>query len=246
MAGFVLIHGSWHGGWCFDPVAQLLRDRGHTVVAPTLPGMGGTADEMAAVTLDGWGDFAAQHCRDLKHKLNGAPVVLAGHSRGGLVISTAAEADPQAMDALVYICAMMLPSGMSRAQFKELEGPNPAFDGIISKVHGGIATVIDTTNAAEVFAQISPPELVAAVLPRLLAEPHAPRSQKLHLTPERWGRLPRTYVECTLDRTIPIESQRQMQRYSPGAKVATLEADHSPYLSKPVELADALEAAIPA
>lgn len=246
MAGFVLIHGSWHGGWCFDPVAQLLRDRGHTVVAPTLPGMGGTADEMAAVTLDGWGDFAAQHCRDLKHQLNGAPVVLAGHSRGGLVISTAAEADPQAMDALVYICAMMLPSGMSRAQFKELEGPNPAFDGIISKVHGGIATVIDTTNAAEVFAQISPPELVAAVLPRLLAEPHAPRSQKLHLTPERWGRLPRTYVECTLDRTIPIDSQRQMQRYSPGAKVATLEADHSPYLSKPVELADALEAAIPA
>ena len=246
MAGFVLIHGSWHGGWCFDPVARLLRDRGHTVVAPTLPGMGGTADEIAAVTLDGWGEFAAQHCRDLKHHLHGAPVVLAGHSRGGLVVSTAAEVDPAAMDALVYICAMMLPSGMSRAEFKELEGPNPAFDGIISKVHGGIATVIDAAHAAPVFAQISPPDLVAEVLPRLLAEPHAPRSQKLHLTPERWGSRPRTYVECTLDRTIPIDSQRQMQRYSPGANVVTLEADHSPYLSKPVELADALEAAIPA
>lgn len=246
MAGFVLIHGSWHGGWCFDPVARLLRDRGHTVVAPTLPGMGGTADEMAAVTLDGWAEFAAQHCRDLKEQLGGAPVVLAGHSRGGLVVSTAAESDPEAMDALVYICAMMLPSGMSRAEFKELEGPNPAFDGIISKVHGGIATVIDTAHAAPVFAQASPPELVAAVLPRLLAEPHAPRSQKLHLTPERWGSLARTYVECTLDRTIPIDSQRQMQRYSPGAQIVTLEADHSPYLSKPVELANALEAAIPA
>lgn len=245
MAGFVLIHGSWHGGWCFDPVAQLLRERGHTVLAPTLPGMGGTAEEMAAVTLDGWGEFAAQHCRDLKAQLGGAPVVLAGHSRGGLVISTAAQAHPAVMDALVYICAMMLPSGMSRAEFKQIEGPNPAFDGIISPVHGGVATVIDVTNAGAVFAQISPPDLVAAVLPRLQAEPHAPRLQKLHLTPERYGTLARTYIECTLDRTIPIDSQRKMQRYSPGAKVVTLEADHSPYLSTPAELADVLEGAIP-
>lgn len=245
MAGFVLIHGSWHGGWCFDPVAEILRARGHTVVAPTLPGMGGTAEEMAAVTLDGWGEFAAQHCRELKGQGIG-PVVLAGHSRGGLVVSTAAERDPHAMDALVYICAMMLPSGLSRAEFKELEGPNPAFDGIIGKVHGGIATIIDTKNAAEVFAQVSPPELVADVLPRLLAEPHAPRSQKVVVTPERWGSLPRTYVECTLDRTIPLDSQQRMIAMSPSAKVVTLEADHSPYLSKPQELADALEAAIPA
>ncbi|MCY1669847.1 alpha/beta hydrolase [Novosphingobium sp. SL115] len=246
MAGFVLIHGSWHGGWCFDLVAKILRARGHIVVAPTLPGMGGTAEEMAAVTLADWGEFAAQHCRDLKAQLGGAPVVLGGHSRGGLVISTTAERDPQAMDALVYICAMMLPSGMSRAEFKELEGPNPAFDAIISKVHGGVATVIDIAHAPAIFAQVSPPALVEAAMARLLAEPHAPRSEKLHLTPERWGSLPRTYVECTRDRTIPIDSQRKMQQYSPGAHVVTLEADHSPYLSKPQELADALETAIPA
>lgn len=246
MAGFVLIHGSWHGGWCFDPVADLLRARGHTVVAPTLPGMGGSADELAAVTLGEWGEFAAQHCRDLKAQFGGAPVVLAGHSRGGLVVSTAAERDPAAMDALVYICAMMLPSGASRAQFKEMEEPNPDFDAIISKVHDGAATVVDPARAAPVFAQLSPPDLVAGVLPRLVAEPHGPRSEPLQLTADRWGSLPRTYVECTEDRTIPITSQRRMQAMSPGARVVTLDADHSPYLSRPVELADALEGAIPA
>lgn len=245
MAGFVLIHGSWHGGWCFDPVAELLRARGHTVVAPTLPGMGGSAEELAAVTLGEWGEFAAQHCCDLKARLGGAPVVLAGHSRGGLVVSTAAERDPSAMDALVYICAMMLPSGASRAQFKEMEEPNPAFDAIISKVHDGAATVVDSARAGPVFAQLSPPELVAGVLPRLVAEPHGPRSEPLALTAERWGSLPRTYVECTEDCTIPITSQRRMQAMSPGARVVTLDADHSPYLSRPVELADALEGAIP-
>ncbi|WP_298194516.1 alpha/beta hydrolase [Novosphingobium sp.] len=246
MAGFVLIHGSWHGGWCFDPVAALLRARGHTVVAPTLPGMGGSAEELAAVTLGEWGEFAAQHCRNLKAELGGGPVVLAGHSRGGLVVSTAAERDPAAMDALVYICAMMLPSGASRAQFKAMEEPNPDFDAIISKVHDGAATVVDPARAAPVFAQLSPPELVAGVLPRLVAEPHGPRSEPLALTAERWGSIPRTYVECTADRTIPITSQRRMQAMSPGARVVTLDADHSPYLSRPVELADALEGAIPA
>ncbi|GEN99257.1 peptidase M13 [Novosphingobium sediminis] len=246
MAGFVLIHGSWHGGWCFDPVAALLRARGHTVVTPTLPGMGGSAEELAAVTLGEWGEFAAQHCRDLKAELGGAPVVLGGHSRGGLVVSTAAERDPAAMDALVYICAMMLPSGVSRAEFKTLEEPNPDFDAIISKVHDGAATVVDPARARPVFAQLSPPELVAGVLPRLVAEPHGPRSEPLQLTAERWGSRPRTYVECTADRTIPIASQRRMQAMSPGARVVTLDADHSPYLSRPVELADALEGAIPA
>lgn len=245
MAGFVLIHGSWHGGWCFDPVAEILRARGHAVLAPTLPGMGGTAEELAAVTLDGWADFALEHCRRLRAE-TGGPVVLAGHSRGGLVVSTAAERDPRAMDALVYICAMMLPTGLSRAEFKKLEGPNPAFDAIISPVHGGVGTVVDPAAAGAVFAQVSPPDLVAAVLPRLIAEPHGPRSEKLALTPERWGSLPRTYVECTQDRTIPIDSQRKMQQFSPGARVVTLDADHSPYLSRPVELADALEAGIPA
>lgn len=245
MAGFVLIHGSWHGGWCFDPVADILRARGHAVLAPTLPGMGGTAEELAAVTLEGWADFALEHCRRLRAE-TGGPVVLAGHSRGGLVVSTAAERDPQAMDALVYICAMMLPTGLSRAEFKKLEGPNPAFDAIISPVHGGVGTVVDPAAAGAVFAQVSPPDLVAAALPRLIAEPHGPRSEKLTLTPERWGRLPRTYVECTQDRTIPIDSQRKMQQFSPGAWVVTLDADHSPYLSRPVELADALESSLPA
>ncbi len=245
MAGFVLIHGSWHGGWCFDTVAAILAARGHTVVAPTLPGMGGTAEEMAAVTLEDWGDFAAQHCADLKARLGGAPVVLGGHSRGGLVVSTAAERHPEAMDSLAYICAMMLPAGLSRAEFKEIVGPNAPFEAIIKPLHGSIATVIDPLDGAgDVFAQLSPPDAVAAVLPRLMAEPSEPRRQKIVVTPERWGSKPRTYIECTQDRTIPIDSQRRMIAMSPGAQVITLEADHSPYLSMPEALADALEAAI--
>ncbi len=236
MATFVLIHGSWHGGWCFDEVAAILRAMGHEVSAPDLPGMGGDAATLAAVTLQGWADFAADLCRSAAQ----SPVILAGHSRGGLVVSQTAETAPDAIDALVYICAMMLPSGMSRAEFKSMEAANPAFDALITPVDGGHGTRISGANPGAVFAQLSPPEKVAAAMARLVDEPHGPRSTPLRLSAERWGSLPRTYVECTNDLTIPIESQRLMQSMSPGANVVTLDADHSPYLSRPTELAEAL------
>lgn len=239
MATFVLIHGSWHGGWCFDPVRAILEAEGHEVIAPDLPGMGGDGAALGAVTLAGWAEFAASLCRTAQQQ----PVILAGHSRGGLVVSQAAELAPDAMDALVYLCAMMLPDGMSRAEFKQLEGPNPDFDAIISPVFEGAGTIVDGTRAAPVFAQLSPPALVAAAMARLLAEPHGPRSTPLQLSPERFGSRPRTYIECTADRTIPIASQRQMQALVPGAQVVTLDADHSPYLSRPQEVAAALIAA---
>lgn len=236
MASFVLIHGSWHGGWCFDAVRALLEADGHEVLAPDLPGMGGDGAALAAVTLAGWAEFAAGLCRCAQQQ----PVILVGHSRGGLVVSQTAELAPDAMDALVYLCAMMLPDGMSRAQFKQLEGPNPPFDALISPVFGGADSMVDGSRAAPVFAQLSPPDQVVAAMARLVAEPGGPRTTPLRLTPERFGAKPRTYIECTEDRTIPITSQRRMQAMVPGADVVTLDADHSPYLSRPQAVAEAL------
>jgi len=236
MASFILIHGSWHGGWCFDLVAGRLRAAGHEVIAPDLPGMGGDEAALRAVTLADWAQFAA----DLCHKAHQRPVILVGHSRGGLVVSQAAECAPEAIDAAVYICAMMLPSGLSRAAFKVQEQLNPNFDAIISPVYGGAGTVVDPALAHAIFAQLSPPDLVAWAMARIVAEPHGPRSTPLELTRERFGSVPRTYIECTEDRTIPISSQRLMQAMVPGAHVVTLASDHSPFLSMPDSLAEAL------
>ena len=239
MASFILIHGSWHGGWCFDTIKGLLESGGHEVIAPDLPGMGGDEAELRATTLQGWGEFAADLCRNATQ----TPVILAGHSRGGIVVSQAAELAPDAIGALVYICAMMLPNGMSRADFKQLENPNPAFDAIISPVHEGAGTIVDKDKAGAIFAQLCSAETVTAAMARVVAEPHGPRSTSLALSIERFGSLPRTYIECTEDRTIPLSSQRRMQQLVPGAQVVTLWADHSPYLSRPQVLAAALIAA---
>lgn len=242
MATFILIHGSWHGGWCFDRVRPLLERAGHDVLCPDLPGMGGDEAALKAVTLQGWADFTVGLCRAAG---SNRPVILTGHSRAGLVLSQAAETAPEAIDALVYLCAMMLPDGMSRAEFKSMESPNPAFDALIEPVYGGAGTRVRPDGAAAVFAQLSPPSEVARALRRLAVEPTGPRATKLKLTPQRFGRIPRHYIECTLDQTIKIDNQRLMQRLVPGARVTTLASDHSPFLYLPEALAAALLAAIP-
>ena len=235
MATFVMIHGAWHGGWCFEPLRARLEGAGHGLVAPDLPGMGGDDAALAGVTLDQWAEFALETCR-----AQPGPVLLCGHSRGGIVLSQAAERDPKAMAALVYICAMLLPSGASRVEFQRDAVPNPAFRAIVRPTPGGQGSVIDTAHAAPVFAQLSPPALVADQLSRLVAEPNGPRATPLSLTGERYGSVPRHYVECLHDRTIPIEDQRRMQSLQPCASVTTLDADHSPFLSTPDALAEAL------
>jgi len=235
MATFVMVHGAWHGGWCFDPLRAPLEAAGHVMVTPDLPGMGGTATELAAVTLAGWGNFVADICRSATR-----PVVLVGHSRGGLVISQAAETAHEAMGALVYVCAMLMPSGLTRAEWKKQAEPNPAFEAIIQPHPSGHATTIDRGAAPAVFAQLSPIADALAAAARLVAEPLAPRLQPLTLTDARYDRVPRHYVECLHDRVIPIADQRAMQAALPCASVTTLDADHSPFLSAPDALADAL------
>lgn len=234
MAHFVLVHGAWHGGWSFDLLRAPLEAAGHTMAAPDLPGMGGDAATLAATSLQSWADVAAAACRAAP----AGPVILCGHSRGGLVVSQAAETAPEAIDASVYICAMLLPSGMSRGEWKARQVPNPDFDAIIRPVEAG--TVIDTEHAIPVFAQLSPPDLAAAAMTRLLAEPNLPRLTPLSLSDARYGSVPRHYIECLHDRTIPLADQRAMQALQPCRTVQSLDADHSPFLSAPAELAAAL------
>ncbi len=235
MATFVMIHGAWHGGWCFDPLRPLLEAKGHRLIAPDLPGMGGSDADLAAVTLDGWAEFVANICRTAD-----TPVILCGHSRGGIVISQAAETAPEAINALVYITAMLVPPDISREALKTLNDSNPDFTSIIQRHASGVATTVDPARAPAIFAQLSPMKLSATAAQRLRADPTSPRSANLHLTHARYGSLRRHYIECVYDLTIPIIDQRRMQALQPCASVITLNADHSPFFSVPKDLAAAL------
>ncbi|MEA2679624.1 MAG: hypothetical protein QOK03_1346 [Candidatus Binataceae bacterium] len=91
MSTFVLVHGAWHGGWCYKPVARLLRNAGHEVYTPTLTGLGERSHLMSP-TID-----LATHVKDIVNVLRWeelSDVVLAGHSYGGMVITGVADLVP--------------------------------------------------------------------------------------------------------------------------------------------------------
>jgi pimeloyl-ACP methyl ester carboxylesterase len=110
MATFVLVHGAWHGGWCYKQVAAHLRAAGHEVYTPTLSGLGERAHLMSrAVNLD-------THIQDIVGVIRWeelSDVVICGHSYGGMVISGVADKVPEKIRAVVYLDAMLPDNGQS-------------------------------------------------------------------------------------------------------------------------------------
>jgi pimeloyl-ACP methyl ester carboxylesterase len=111
MSVYVLIHGAWHGGWCWDKVVPLLEKEGHKVEAPDLPGHGNDKTPIPEISLQAYADRV---CEVLDAQSE--PVILVGHSMGGGVISQAAEYRPEKVKTLVYLAAFLLRNGESLLQ----------------------------------------------------------------------------------------------------------------------------------
>ena len=102
---FVLIHGAWHGGWCWEGVIAALEKAGHTAEAPTMPGMA-PGDDRAAVTFD---DYVEAITSVLEKQP--APVVLVGHSSAGFLLQAAAPKAANKVKRAVFLNAFVLPDG---------------------------------------------------------------------------------------------------------------------------------------
>ena len=234
MATFLMIHGAWHGGWCFEPLRPLLEARGHVLIAPSLPGMDGSDVQASAVSLDLWAAFVVDLARQQPE-----PVILCGHSRGGIVISSAAERAPESVSSLVYITAFMLPHGQSLRGF-QMEAPNPQFGAAMRPTADGSAVRFAPTAAAELLYHRCAATIQRDAARRLVPEPTQPLLTPLALGETRFGQIPRHYIECSDDRALLLERQRAMQTLLPCSSVATLDSDHSPFLSCPEALVQAL------
>jgi pimeloyl-ACP methyl ester carboxylesterase len=110
MTTFVLVHGAWHGSWCWKRVRKALQARGHDVFTPTLTGVGERSHLVSPhVNLD-------THIADIANLIQWeelSDVVLCGHSYGGCVISGVADRVPERIGALVYLDAFVLENGQS-------------------------------------------------------------------------------------------------------------------------------------
>ena len=235
MTTFVLIHGAWHGGWCWDQVISELTSRDHRVIAPDLPGLGTDTTPLQGLTLAGWADYIANIICSCDE-----PVVLVGHSRGGVVISEVAERIPDRISRLVYLAAFLVPTGKTLTDMLFLDAARDVARDVMVMQPDGISSVIPTDRVAELFYNKTPPELQVRAAKKLRPEPMMSFMTPLNLTDSGFGSVSRAYVECLQDRAIPIGLQREMQRALPCAPVITLDSDHSPFYSQPAQLAAAL------
>ena len=241
MANYVLVHGSGHGAWCWKRVVPLLQAEGHNVVAVDLPGNGHDNVTLADVTLDTYGDFVA----GVLDSLDG-PVVLVGHSLGGVSISRAAELRPERIAVVVYLTALMYRNGES-------------FTGATSGEPAEVRRSLETRTTWQIADDLShivykpeltqhrfyndcSPEDVEWANSMLVPQPVGPLVSPMRITEANYGRVPRVYIECSLDNGVTPDMARAMYTALPCAEILTMDTSHSPFLSAPKELAGHLHA----
>jgi pimeloyl-ACP methyl ester carboxylesterase len=235
MATFVLVHGAWHGGWCWRHVVPLLQARGHTVLAPDLPGHGDDPGEPAGQSLDAYAECVRALVRS-----TGGDVVLVGHSLGGLVISAVAETMPDSVRRLVFLTAFLPVDGDSLVRICSVDPGNPLNAASIRTPDGKCVTV-DPERLGELFYADCPAADLAFARAHVGPEPIAVMFQTVPVTPGRFGRVPRAYIHCSRDVALPLFIQAQMVAATPCPVVLTLPTGHSPFFAAPAQLAEMLD-----
>ncbi|WP_291914799.1 alpha/beta fold hydrolase [Chitinophaga sp. CB10] len=225
---YVLIHGGFHGAWCWDRLKPILEKKGFNVVCPDHPGMG---KELYNYT-DSVGLLLEQQQR---------PVILLGHSSGGMVISELAKRYPHKIKGLVYLSAFLLPDGMAPPDIMEDDTISIMQSSLIIDQDKGIVSV-DKSKAKQLFYEDCNDSVAKWAIDRLTPEPIAPKNYSEDPQVDGLATVPlkRFYIETLHDKGLSIISQRRMQAIMPCDKVYTLESGHSPFLSQPDKLATTL------
>ena len=229
MSTYILVHGAWHGGWCWDKIVSLLEKNGHKAEAPDLPGHGKDIRPIPEISLDAYSDSV---CRALDTQSE--PVILVGHSMGGLVITQAAENRPDKIKTLVYLAALLLRNGEIPAEVEDTQSLLSA-NLIISEDQSSFAIRDDAIREA-LYGDCSD-EDVARAKSLLVPQAMAPFLTPVKTSEENFGRVPRVYLECLQDRAISPSEQKRMYTVAPCDKVISMNNSHSPFFSAPEELA---------
>jgi pimeloyl-ACP methyl ester carboxylesterase len=268
---FVMIHGSWHGAWVYEFVANLLTSNGFRVFAQDLPGFGLSAqfpssylagdldpDEvspLAGITLDDYTESVVQLILSLRGR---GPVIVMGHSLAGIVVNEVGERlGPEVIKHLVYLTAFMTPAGKIANDITRLTIETGSLVGSLlvgsSSVSGVRRLNPNSTDPAyraqtqATFYGDIPAEQIPAILNLLTPDnPLLPLTVPTSITKDRWGKIPRTFIRCALDRSVPLGAQNALiaaaDAFTPGnpTRTLTLQSSHSPFLSMPKQLASVL------
>ncbi len=235
MQTIVLVHGAWSSSWSWNKLKPLLEERGYRVVTFDLPGHGADPKPVNTLTLEDYVDAALRVLAEQPE-----PVILMGHSLGGIVISQAAERCPEKVSKLVYLSAFLLVNG--EKQFDRIVtdkftkvGPETL------EIHEDGTCNLIKDKVRNVFFNTSSDEDAAFAIENLQPDSIVPMQQPLSLTEENYGRIPRYFIHLLQDSGITITTQRDMVKCSPCVKTFEIDSDHFACFGHAGELADILD-----
>lgn len=222
---FLFVSGAWHGAWCWQKVRLQLTQAGHRVIAPDLPGLGLDRTPQAEVTFAD----AVDRVLDLVARSK-EPVVLIGHSLGGMVISQVAEELPEKIRWLVYVTALLPQDGESAMNLIDPASPVNAcveVDTISMRLRYDAAFPFFYPDCSLADRQIA----------RRLLRPQALLPMQTPVTlSERFANVPRAYIACSQDRVLTLAQQEQLYTRTTCRQIHMLESGHSPFFSVPDQL----------
>lgn len=230
MSIYILIHGAWHGAWCWGRVAPLLEGAGHTVIAPDLPGSGLDLTPLAAVTF-------ASYVQRVLDVIDAQPaeesLIVVGHGSSGMVISQAAEARAERIGLLVYLSALLPKSGETALHIIEHEA-NLELEACLEV--DDLSMRLRASKAGEMLYQDCEWKDIYDTLQHLTPQALLPLMTPVMLT-ERFLSVPRIYLTCRYDLVLSSRLQGQMYGATPCERVVWLMTGHAPFLSAPDRLA---------
>ena len=230
MANYVLVHGSWLGGWCWQRVTPLLTAAGHNVLAPSLTGLGDrTHVGHGVIDLD-------LHIKDISALLEWedlTEVILVGHSYAGMVITAVGDRMPERVAHLFYVDAVVPEDSKA---IVDLIPPEMA-----ESIRAAAAANDDPTRmppAPPEALGITDPGDVAWVMAKSVGMPIETHEQPIQLTGTYKNVAKRTYVACTDPVLGGLEATAAAARDDPDCNYFEIATGHDPMITKPSELAD--------
>jgi pimeloyl-ACP methyl ester carboxylesterase len=228
MTDIVLVHGAWHGTWCWRRVLPRLWAAGHRVVPVTLSGLGERAHQLSpSITLgthveDVVTAVRAEECSD---------AVLVGHSYGGMVVTGAADRLGDAVGPLVYVDGVVPAPGecWSTGNSAEVQAQRRSAIDRFGHLPPAPAAAFGLSGADAAWVER-----------RQTPQPAGVYDDPLDFDADRWAARPRTFVDCTAPPLPTIDPSRHRVRSQPGWEVVELATGHDPMISAPDELAEVL------
>lgn len=232
-----LVHGAFEDVHIWDGVTAKLQADGYRVLAIDLPGRPSAPLAADKVSVNLYRDTVLKAIAGEKR-----PVVLVGHSFGGINISAAAEAEPAKIRTLVYVAAFLPKDGESMLSLANQDRDGKAGPALTIDKEHGIASV-NYAARADLFANDGPEGLRKAIPDLIIDEPLAPMATPVHLTAARFGKVDKVYVHTAQDHVVSPYLQQQMVAGTPVRMEVTLNTGHTPFLTDVPGLVGAIESA---